>query len=277
MAIVTESAFKEFIRTTFEHTGFSVTSIPESPTEKTADLHIADGSCSALLELKIKGDSDELVRKRDEILDSGEVFLHSESSLRRNTLSGLISQGVDQLVETANYDHDYKILWLHSAGLNAEHNDNRFHATLYGARDIIHIEDNIDETRVCYYFDYSDFYRYRDVLDAAVLSSNEEAKFCINDLSPRADDLRNSSIRQIFRGGYCDPFEFEKEGIAYRLTTDFDRSVKGSALQEIRKKYKCGRVLDLDMQSHTAEKLVEKNPNNGGSANPLPPLAPEDR
>ena len=256
MKAITESQFKSLIRDLLEERNFVVTDIPESSTGRTADFHISDLSCSALIELKIKSDSTEELIERTEVLRAGEVYLRSESSLRRNTLSGLVSDGVAQMVATQGYPHQFKILWLHCTGLNPDHTNDRFHATLYGARNIIHVEKNISGAMWCYYFDNSDFFRHRDALDAAIISNGEGVMLCINDLSTRAELLRNSSLGAAFRDGYCDPEQFKKEGSAYRLTESFDRSNPTNALYKITEKYNCGRVIDLDMAQHSAEIVI---------------------
>ncbi len=168
--VPSEDEMKDTLREFFQKNGFAVEDIPES-NGKRADFLICDHSTKALLELKIKGEDEMELSERNGILDSGEVYIRSESSLRRNRLSGLIKKGVSQLMETP-LENDFRILWLHGAERYGEHHETRMVATLYGRRFLVHTEKKRKD-KWCYYFDNSEFYRYREQLTAAVLTESQ--------------------------------------------------------------------------------------------------------
>jgi len=255
--VPSEEQMKETLRGFFRDSGFSVEDIEETDVER-ADFLIANDSETTILELKIKGEDEEELADRREVLDSGSVYSRSESSLRRNRMSGLVKKGVSQLVETPG-NADFRILWLHGAGRYGEHHETRWAATLYGRRLLIHTEDEHDD-RYCYYFDNSEFFRHREVLTAAVVSFEGRCQLCINDLHPNADAFRESSFRKLFDEGYVDPVEFEQKGDAYVVDGTVDRRDEMAVTRFIIDKYKCGMVQSLDLALQSVEVAVHPRP-----------------
>lgn len=248
--VPTEDEMRNTIRGFFHELPFQIEDIPEGDEER-ADFLINDGDNKVLLELKIKGEDCNEVKERREVLSAGEVYLRSESSLRRNRLSGLIRKGVSQLIKTPN-DARFKILWLHAAGVYGENHEKRLVSTLFGRRFLIHTQKRLED-RWCYYFDNSDFFQHRANLTAAIVSFNGRCQLCINNLSPDYDAFRNSRFRLAFDDGYIDPAEFETRGAAYIVDGEIDRSNESAVRNYISNKYDCGTILDLDLKLHSAE------------------------
>lgn len=248
--VPSENQMKGALREFFLENGFKVDDIRAGKKER-ADFLISTDYERIILELKIKGEDEEELRDRRKILDSGSIYSRSESSLRRNRMSGLVRKGVSQLVETPD-EADFKVLWLHAAGRYGEILETRLTATLYGRRQLIHTENEHDD-RYCYYFDNSDFFRHRSVLNAAIVSFEDRCQLCINDLYPDADAFRRSEFRSLFGEGYIDPVEFERMGDAYIVDGSVDRRDEMAVTRFIIEKYQCGMVQSLDLAHHSVE------------------------
>jgi len=206
-----------------------------------------------LLELKIKGENEREAAERGLVLDQGRVHRYSESSLRRNRMSALISKGVSQLTTTP-IERDFNVLWLHGAGRYADQHGTRFIASLYGRRWVIPVSGQ--QGHYCYYFDNSDFFRHRKELSGAIVSWGEEALLCINDLHPGIDTFRRLSFRRMFGECCIDPPQAESTGEAYIAPADAPRGNIDAMLKAVATKYNVGRLIDFSPTMHIAEASV---------------------
>ena len=204
-----------------------------------------------IVELKAKGDDPaELARER-EALQQGGIVSRSVPMDRRNTLSGIIEDGVEQLRAYDGQDASFSVLWLHAWGRDADLLMDRFRATLYGTTNIIDMSVTRD-TRTGFFIDFNDFHRYRGVLDGAVLSTANCCQLCINSLSSRAGQFRQSGFVAAFAAGLCDPEGLEGRGEAYIADCDIDRRNRQQVMNYVRKKYGRERLLDLTLTKHSA-------------------------
>jgi hypothetical protein len=158
ISVPTENEFKETLRRFFSNNDFAVSDIPNVPNDERADFFLDDGSSRILLELKIKGDDSDETQTRSGILETGNVYQRSESSLRRNRISALIKKAASQLQKTP-LEADFRVVWFHCAGRYGQNHETRSVATLYGRRMLIHTEKKLKD---CwgYYFDNSDFFYF---------------------------------------------------------------------------------------------------------------------
>jgi len=85
----------------------------------------------------------------------------------------------------------------------------------------------------CFYAGYSDFYRYQDVLDGAILGT--VAAIFINDWSSRADRLKSSRLCKLAGSAILDPRDIEKSGDIFVLRDSVDRSNEKAVLQCLEK------------------------------------------
>ncbi len=232
--------------------GLEAEELPERLNRRTPDFRVTSrfGDLT-FLELKAKGDDLEQTAKEREGLNQGGVVSRSVPLTRRNTLSGIIEDGVEQLRDYPIPADAFSVLWCHSWGRDAELLMDRFRATLFGTTNIIDMGPTKD-TRFAFYFGFNDFYRFRDTLDGALLSTEVECQLCINSLSPRAELFRKSGFVQAFARGLCDPSVLEKREEAYLVDGDVDRRNEHEVLNYLRTKYDRDRLLNIDLTYHSA-------------------------
>ena len=262
--VPSEDEFREKLQRFFSKHGYVAHGVPRDDDGERADLLIENGLVRVLLELKIKGEDEDEDKRRGEILDSGEIYEYGDPSTRRNRLSALIKKGVSQLRNTPE-TADFHLLWLHGAGRYAEHHAKRFVSTLYGSHLVLPTNRPLD-VRQCYYFEDSEFFRHRETLVGVIVSSGKDCQLCINDLCLHAAAFRNSSFRQIFGQGYCDPTELEQNSQAYIVDSNHvDRSDKNSVLMYLRNKYACESFIDIDIPINRFEILGNSSLTRGNS------------
>ena len=111
---------------------------------------------------------------------------------------------------------DFRLLWLHARHRHEDVQLHQFQATLYGAVDLIDWDEGTGSAtaRRCFGLTSSEFFRLKDVLDGAFISTDQRRLLCLNHLSPRFAELRRSILCQTFPG-ICDPIEQEQAGTAY--------------------------------------------------------------
>ena len=122
-------------------------------------------------------------------------------------------------------------------------------ATLYGRKNIIEL--GVDGYRRCYFYRHSDFFKRRDVIDAAVAAyvkgSVVNAKVCLNPLSPRYESLRKSPVLRPFGADVEDPLALEVKGTAFVLDADLNRRDEGPLLAYLQQKYTTGPLMATDL------------------------------
>ncbi|MCL4271553.1 MAG: hypothetical protein KJZ72_18490, partial [Anaerolineales bacterium] len=199
-----ESKVKEW----FSKHGYEINKIPES-NEQSPDFLITDETSKYLLELKTKFPSEDEIDERRQILSSGEIHNIDEIITFQKGLSKIISNAKNQLKNYSRGENILRLVWLLSAGHLSEPRLDQFETTLYGST-YLHTTEWYGN---CYFFYNSDFFKYRNVLDAAIVSTTTKGKLLLNPLSPRYVRMKNSSLIKHFRdSSIIDPIELEKEG-----------------------------------------------------------------
>lgn len=240
-----------FARALLEHWGVQFADIPTSDAEhkKEADFLATFDGVKVLIEEKTKEDDPEYLARRAADLDKGETHAASLPIRRDETLSGLVRNASRQLKSSSDRPHDYRLMWFTATGVHAQGKYEQFMATLYGRTNIL--EMNATGYRRCYYFRTSDFYRRANVLDGAVAVYTDgrsiSARLCLNSLSPRFEQLRNSPVVRPFGTAVEDPVRLEAEGTAFVLDCDLDRRKEGALLSYLQGKYKTGPLMKFDL------------------------------
>jgi hypothetical protein len=242
-----------FITQVLEHWGLTVTKIPEQQ-EKTPDFLAVAGESSYLIELKTKSPNPDILNQREAALNTGELFEEHIPMLPRNRFSGVIRSATDQLA-SYNADDAIQLIWVHCEGHSAKTQMDQFEITLYGSTSLVDFSEN-GTMGDCYFFSNSDFYRYKHILDGAILSTPEEAKICLNPLSENYEKFQESFLCTSLHEGICDPYAREKEGVAYIVDGAVDRTDKNSVLSFLRNKYGQDKLMDMTMNHMSATVAV---------------------
>jgi hypothetical protein len=129
---------------------------------------------------------------------------------------------------------------------------------MYGSVDMVDLDEITVMSRPCLYFRSSEFYKLRDVLDGAFISTDEICLFCLNALSPRYRVLKQSALCRAFQPGVYDPVAKEQAGEAYIADCDLSRKDQAAVRRYLQGKYGRPNLMDLDMMHHSAEILVPR-------------------
>jgi len=251
---MTHSDFLPIARRELQKLGFAVEEIPTqaSRQQKTPDFSVIGKSSRYLVELKVKGDDPTEIEEDQKKLKSGNIVMKATPTGPRSRMDNIICDGSDQMDDEDPKHAKFHVLWLHSWGFDAELLHKRFFATLFGSIQMTWPPYAPNTSPVCYYFYDSSFFRLRDTLDAAILSFDGELRLCVNTLSPRLGDFRNSELYQALLEGVYDPDREEKNHRALIMDALIDRHDKSAVLEYLKKKYGLKQLLDLDFTKHTA-------------------------
>jgi len=201
--------------------GFTTKRIPRS-SSRTPDFFVDDGENSYLLEVKSRHDLKEPLPVRVDPI------------IRMNSLSSIVTEAVSQL-KFRSSENTFGMLWLLGQPPHQKTIYDQLRMTLYGIRVVVGLRNGKAIAIACYYAGHSDFYRYRDVLDGALLGT--VAAVFINDHSPHADRLKNSRLCRLAESAILDPRDLEKSGDALVLRDSVDRSDHSAVLQCLEKTY----------------------------------------
>jgi hypothetical protein len=226
---------------------------------KRPDFLIKYGKSSAIVEAKLKGDDPVKVKEREEALST--VGLHETDHVmgRDETISGVVANAARQLRMESEVSHDYKIVLIIAACINAPAVGEVVIDTLYGRTSVIDVENGMT-SKPCYFYRNSDFFR-RQVIDAAIVghatpsSDRVIVKICLNPYSSRYADRANSDLLQPFNDAILDPIKEERLGHAYLLDKDVERrehlftkmfATYDPVMHHLQKKYRTGRLIRGD-------------------------------
>ena len=201
--------------------GFAAELVQRS-SSKTPDLYADDGENTYLFELKRRHDSKE------------PSLVRTDPIVRLNILSGLVADATKQL-QSMGSENTIRMLWFLGQPPHEETFYEQLRMTLYGIRVVVGLRNGRGIATACYYAGYSDFYRYRDVLDGALLGT--VAAIFINDCSPRADRLKNSRLCRLAGSAILDPRDIEKSEDIFILRDSVDRSNEKAVLQYLEKNH----------------------------------------
>ncbi len=262
---MTEDRFKPHIRRWFTDNGFEVADIPCSREsgKQTPDFHLAKGAEEYVVELKIKGDDEEELARDSAVLAAGQILERSVPLSPRNTLDGVIEYGHKQMLEFDPQLRCFHVLWIHCDGRDAHRLEERFRLTLFGQQRLVSLQGT--HVLHAFYFHNSSFWRFRDALDGAILSfsngGNLSAKLCVNTVSTRVDAFRASALFALHRDGRCDPEAFKRDGDAFIVDGNVDRTHEAAVLAFLRAKYGIEHLQTFGMGAYSV--LAPVQPGNG--------------
>ncbi len=253
----------------FEFLGYIVTRIPEARDGQRADYAIEDGTDQYIAEVKSRGPDQDFARQ----LERGAIAESQQLIGRTNSISGQVKGASDQLAATEPDDPSaLRLIVFVAAGDDPELQVEQFKSTLYGKVDLLRQEASEEIATPCFYFTFSEFFRFRHVDGALVLlpmgAQKIGAHLYANGYSCRSDRLRASKLYQqlSLSGAVTDPIMLEREGKAFVADTDLDRRNEGSVLSYIRNKY--GRPELLDARFKKVRVAVKTPYESQGSDSP---------
>lgn len=232
------------IKEVLEQMGFSACKILESDHES-PDFLVTDKENTYLIEFKIKHDEEGFQQRRENTLKRGEVISILKSIGRNKFISKRIKKGKRQLNIRLTQDVDFKIIWYHAGGCFPEVRFDQLKATLYGST---YISVPGERGLPCLYFTFSEFHRYKDSLDAAILSyaGKGETQFCLNDHSPNYVKIKDTKLFNSFIGAIYDPLMEESKGNVYIADCEIDRRKEAQILKYIQKKYGKEKMIKME-------------------------------
>jgi len=154
---------------------------------------------------------------------------------------------------------DFRIIWLLALGDKPEIKLQQFEMTLFGLSNIVDLNDSSNTMKPCFYFSESSFHRYRNRIDATVISTLDNAKLCINNHSPNYKSFKNSKLCASFGKAVVDPIEREDKGKAYIADSDISKVNKGAILKHIQDKYGRPKLMDLNFTHYSAAMAIPTN------------------
>lgn len=177
-------------------------------------------------------------------------------------ISGIVADAVDQLQSENLPSADFRVVWIHCKGHIPDVLAEQAVATLYGVADVIDWDGEEGFNGKVFYFDESDFFRHREILDGAVVSyevDNEyRAMFCVNDNSARYVPLRKSDLCAAF-SSITDPRDVEESAESIVLRCTLDRRDEHQILEHLKRKYGMGLPKRMPMQHISATVVVPSN------------------
>jgi hypothetical protein len=231
-----DAGIKSDVIVNLEGMGFTVLPLEERIGRKTADLLASKSGEKFLIEIKTKSDDQGEFEEQLKRLCRGEVVMRHEYWGPKNTIARIIRSGVQQIEAHTSDEYDFSLLWLHAEGIDADSQFKQFEFTLYGRTNVFSLRDQSFDYD-CYYFYDSAFYRWRALLDGAILSVENQAQLCINTYSPKAVAFRTSEVVKAFGKGVLDPLKLESEGKAIVADCDVDRRNESSVIGYLQRKY----------------------------------------
>jgi hypothetical protein len=236
---MSEDEFKPFIRSFLGELGLSVQDIPRR-NSRTPDFDVVGKKGRYTIELKIKSDNQEEIKRDNEILLRGEVLSKARPVGPRNRLYAIIKDGIDQMKEHDPENNTFHVLWLHSEGRDPNLLNMRFHATLFGTQTLFSTEKEYAIT--FYYYDESAFFTHRTELDGVILTYNDQLQLCVNTLSQRKESFRQSDLYKVLSKGLCDPDNIQTDEGVFIADCEIGRKNAVGIIKYLKTKYRLNHL-----------------------------------
>jgi hypothetical protein len=203
---------------------------------------------------------------QSELMEKGEASREDYVG-RTNVISGKVQHAANQLSSTASKADAFRIIVYVPSEDEPEVEAEQFRATVYGIVDLLLPGDSGAAKAIpCFYFTFSDFYRYTDIVAAIILTSGW-MQLCPNPFSHRHEDFEKSYLFRRYEklGAIFLPSDVENEGRAFIADCDVDRRNKEAVLAYITEKYELPNVpIPFEpKQLKYAIRLRTESPNNG--------------
>lgn len=239
---------EQFAKAVLESVGATVTPIEELPDVRTPDFFVTLGGTDYIIEVKTREEEDERAQARHDALERGEVAEDSDGLKRKNTISGIIDWGVEQLAGYGDASA-LRVLWINCVGPFSDRYKLQFFNALYGSVRLYDMDDS-DFKVDCLYYRDSDFFRHRAWLDAAFVAmetgDGTQGFVLLNDLSPNFERMRSSPLARAFPAGLCDPLIEEVSGETVIVRGPMDRRDANAVMGHLQKHTGRARLYVMD-------------------------------
>jgi len=249
---------EEFAKLVLEDKGAVVTPIPRR-SNQTPDFDVQFAGAHYIFEVKTREEDQERAAERHATMARGEVHGDHAELKRRNTISGIIEDGVNQL-KVHGPPEAFRVLWVHCCNPWGERYKHQFFNAFYGSTRLYDLDDNDFKVDALYFRD-SDFFRYRANLDGAVIvmelpGTDEGQLFCLaNDNSAKYQAFRTSPLPQAFPVGFYDPLAQEAAGEAVVIRGAFDRRNDNAVMAYLNKLTGRVKLFNMDF-NHTSASIA---------------------
>lgn len=237
----------------FEAVGLTVTRIPTASTA-TADYFVDGDTIGYAVEVKTRRDDADALEtlRRGDTADSQRQLAHDAAIERTARSARKQLLGVDPA-------HDRLwILWFSlRAMLGSDASFQQCLGTLYGIRDCIIDENGTATALDCFYARPGVFERWPEI-DGALISTETGFVGCINELSPRAEQVKRSRIMTRLGRATVVPSDLEARGSVFMAEGSTDRKDTHALQAALSTRY--GReILVVDFTHAWAAKLSQKD------------------
>lgn len=232
----------------FEEWGLQCTRIEEG-CDKRPDFFVRDEHDGYFVELKTKNESPERSRIRQENLLNGHFSIDSLGLRATAAYRSILKKSSKQLTALAHCEPEpLRIPWLLCLGQQACADVDRFTNSLIGTAYVADFAED-GEARPCHFFYESIFFKYRDSIDAAIISSKFRISMWINPYSARYLRAKSCGLAGILATGLNDPYSLENAGEAWVADMIVDRKNESAILDAVVKKYGLSqqtRVIEME-------------------------------
>lgn len=236
---MSEGEFKRGAIELLERFGVRVVPVPTQADARTPDLRGAGGPDLYAIELKQR-DGDRLLPTFSEVEQIAIKPLSPFGLTRDNAVQSLIREGARQLRH--EQDETLRLIWVHCEGFDSETDQMQIHNSLLGSEYLLDRGDG-GRAYLCHFFGESDFWRYREYLDGAIVSRqidhcNLNFTILLNPYSPRSCRMRASSLlASIGENTLVDVMEEEATRACLIADCDIFRGDSDAVLDYVRDKY----------------------------------------
>lgn len=238
----TEQYVKEVLESHFK---LKVEKIPEGD-KRTPDFSAYNDKENYLIEVKEKGANPDHDNERELAFENNTIFQLVESLDSKSVLQNVVRDAKKQIDSYADDQDVFRVAWVHCTGTGFAAMPDKIITGLYGSK--IVVTSAHDQAMTCYYFGFSQFYKYKDNLDA-VMVSNQRNEFilCLNNFSPRYERIKESQLVLSMPKGVRDPYADNANGKAMIVDGEVDRRNSKEVLNFLKERYNLESVNILNM------------------------------
>jgi len=218
-----DKEIKDIITKYFNSKNCDVIEIPVSKIE-TPDLLVTIEELKVIIEIKSKLPS---VKQSDKTISIERIE-------RKAKYLKAAQKSSKQMNSFSKDEVKYKILWLDCGNIDPELHFHNYRYTLFGIKLCQPL--NSSKIKEGFYITHSDFYKYRDKIDGAIISCTNEIFFYVNNYSNNYEEIKEGKLKKALPQPF-DVIEEDKKGSIYLADFDVDRDNELDIQKALSKKY----------------------------------------